>query len=44
MGVGSKDKRDVYYYKAKNMGYRARSAFKLLDIESTFGIFEGPKT
>lgn len=40
MSVRSKDKRDVYYYRAKCMGYRARSAFKLLDIDRTYHIFE----
>lgn len=39
MGICSKDKRDAYYYMAKGAGYRARSAYKLLDIEHTFGIF-----
>lgn len=35
MGRSSKDKRDIYYRKAKALGYRARSAFKLeqLDIQ-----------
>lgn len=44
MGTGSKDKRDVYYYQAKSMGYRARSAFKLIDIDKTFNIFKGVKS
>jgi tRNA (cytidine32/guanosine34-2'-O)-methyltransferase len=35
----SKDKRDVYYRKAKEEGYRARSAFKLLQIDEEFQIF-----
>ncbi|XP_060645997.1 tRNA (cytidine(32)-2'-O)-methyltransferase [Drosophila nasuta] len=41
MGKTSKDKRDVYYRLAKEEGWRARSAFKLLHIEQAFGIFDG---
>lgn len=41
MGRASKDKRDIYYRKAKEEGWRARSAFKLLQIEEAFGIFQG---
>lgn len=37
----SKDKRDIYYRKAKEEGWRARSAFKLLQIDEAFHIFEG---
>ncbi|XP_063233853.1 tRNA (cytidine(32)/guanosine(34)-2'-O)-methyltransferase-like [Bacillus rossius redtenbacheri] len=37
----SKDKRDVYYRMAKEDGWRARSAFKLLQIDEEFKIFEG---
>jgi len=33
-----KDKRDGYYRKAKEVGYRARSAYKLLQIDEEFGI------
>lgn len=33
MGRTSKDKRDVYYRKAKALGYRARSAFKLQQLD-----------
>lgn len=40
MGGNSKDRRDYYYYQAKVLGYRARSAFKLLDIDREFNIFE----
>lgn len=36
----SKDKRDVYYRKAKEEGYRARSAYKLLQLDDEFQIFE----
>lgn len=39
MGKCSKDKRDVFYRLAKEEGWRARSAFKLLQIEDQFGIF-----
>ena len=39
MGRRSKDKRDVYYRKAKEEGYRARSAYKLLQIDEEFRIF-----
>jgi tRNA (cytidine32/guanosine34-2'-O)-methyltransferase len=41
MGKTSKDKRDVYYRLAKEEGWRARSAFKLLQIDEEFRIFEG---
>ncbi|XP_020582966.1 putative tRNA (cytidine(32)/guanosine(34)-2'-O)-methyltransferase isoform X4 [Phalaenopsis equestris] len=43
MGKASKDKRDIYYRKAKEEGWRARSAFKLLQIDNEFSIFEGVK-
>ena len=36
MGRASKDKRDVYYRRAKEMGFRARSAFKLLQLDEEF--------
>ena len=39
MGKSSKDKRDIYYRLAKEKGYRARSAFKLLQINDEFDIF-----
>ena len=39
MGRSSKDKRDVYYRLAKEEGWRARSAFKLLQINDEFDIF-----
>ncbi|RUS91682.1 hypothetical protein EGW08_000508 [Elysia chlorotica] len=41
MGRSSKDKRDVYYRRAKEEGWRARSAYKLLQINDDFNIFEG---
>lgn len=37
----SKDKRDIYYRQAKELGYRARSAFKLLQIAAHFALFDG---
>ncbi|KAI8561801.1 hypothetical protein RHMOL_Rhmol04G0369700 [Rhododendron molle] len=43
MGRASRDKRDIYYRKAKEEGWRARSAFKLLQIDEEFNIFEGVK-
>jgi tRNA (cytidine32/guanosine34-2'-O)-methyltransferase len=39
MGKKSKDKRDIFYRKAKEEGYRARSSFKLLQIDEEFNIF-----
>jgi tRNA (cytidine32/guanosine34-2'-O)-methyltransferase len=41
MGRASKDKRDIYYRLAKEMGYRARSAYKLLQLDEEFAIFAG---
>lgn len=41
MGKTSKDKRDIYYRQAKEEGYRARSAFKLLHIDQVFHILDG---
>ncbi|GAQ79871.1 ribosomal RNA large subunit methyltransferase J [Klebsormidium nitens] len=41
MGKASKDKRDIYYRKAKEEGWRARSAFKLLQIDEDFDILTG---
>ena len=41
MGRLSRDKRDVFYRRAKEKGYRARSAFKLLQLDSEFNLFEG---
>ncbi|KAL7554192.1 hypothetical protein ACHAWF_017594 [Thalassiosira exigua] len=39
MGKLSRDKRDVYYRAAKDAGYRARSAYKLLQIDAEFDLF-----
>ncbi|KAG2454785.1 hypothetical protein HYH02_000620 [Chlamydomonas schloesseri] len=41
MGKSSKDKRDIFYRKAKEEGWRARSAYKLLQIDEAFDIFTG---
>lgn len=41
MGKTSKDKRDIYYRMAKEEGWRARSAFKLLHIDESFKILNG---
>ena len=41
MGRTSKDKRDIYYRRAKEEGWRARSAFKLLQLDENFNLFEG---
>ncbi|XP_041479828.1 uncharacterized protein LOC121427478 [Lytechinus variegatus] len=41
MGRSSKDKRDIYYRLAKEEGWRARSAFKLLQINEEYDIFRG---
>ncbi|KAE9421149.1 hypothetical protein Angca_008074 [Angiostrongylus cantonensis] len=40
MGKTSKDQRDIYYRMAKEQGWRARSAFKLLQIDDEFRILE----
>jgi tRNA (cytidine32/guanosine34-2'-O)-methyltransferase len=39
MGKSSKDKRDAYYRLAKEQNWRARSAFKLIQIDEKFDIF-----
>ncbi|KAI9593333.1 FtsJ-like methyltransferase-domain-containing protein [Syncephalis fuscata] len=41
MGRTSKDKRDIYYRLAKEQGWRARSAFKLLQIDEEYDLFSG---
>lgn len=41
MGRSSKDKRDIYYRLAKEQGWRARSAFKLLQLNEDFDLFTG---
>ena len=41
MGKSSKDKRDAYYRLAKEQNWRARSAFKLIQIDEEFDLFAG---
>lgn len=41
MGKFSKDRRDIYYRRAKEYGFRARSAFKLLHLDEKFDLFNG---
>lgn len=41
MGRSSKDKRDIYYRLAKEEGWRARSAYKLLHIDEEYNILSG---
>lgn len=43
MGKSSKDKRDLYYRRAKEEGWRARSAFKLLQLNEQFHLFKDLK-
>jgi tRNA (cytidine32/guanosine34-2'-O)-methyltransferase len=43
MGKCSKDKRDIYYRLAKEQGWRARSAFKLIHIDEQFRILDPTK-
>jgi tRNA (cytidine32/guanosine34-2'-O)-methyltransferase len=42
MGKSSKDKRDAYYRLAKEQGYRARSAYKLIQLDSAFNLLRFP--
>jgi tRNA (cytidine32/guanosine34-2'-O)-methyltransferase len=39
LGV-NKDKRDIYYRKAKTDGYRARSAYKLMQVAERYNLFQ----
>lgn len=39
MGKSSKDKRDIYYRLAKEQNWRARSAFKLIQLDEEFDLF-----
>lgn len=38
MGKSSRDKRDIFYRLAKEQGWRARSAYKLLQIDDEFNV------
>ena len=40
MGRTSKDKRDIYYRLAKEQGWRARSAFKLMQLDDEFNLLD----
>ncbi|KAI9826603.1 MAG: hypothetical protein M1832_006199 [Thelocarpon impressellum] len=40
MGKSSKDKRDAYYRLAKEQGWRARSAYKLIQLDEEINLFE----
>lgn len=44
MGKASKDKRDIYYRKAKEEGWRARSAYKLLQLDDVYHFLDGKGT
>ncbi|GAA5939319.1 tRNA methyltransferase TRM7 [Sporobolomyces koalae] len=41
MGKSTAVKRDVYFRSAKEDGYRARSAYKLLQLDEQFALFKG---
>ena len=43
MGTNSKNIRDPYYSRAKKEGYRARSAYKLIDLDNELNLFERRK-
>jgi tRNA (cytidine32/guanosine34-2'-O)-methyltransferase len=43
MGKSSKDKRDIYYRLAKEQNWRARSAFKLIQLDEQFDLFSYEK-
>jgi tRNA (cytidine32/guanosine34-2'-O)-methyltransferase len=39
MGKKNKKNKDNYYRRAKEEGFRARSAYKLMEVDEEFGIF-----
>ncbi|WFC98150.1 tRNA (cytidine(32)/guanosine(34)-2'-O)-methyltransferase [Malassezia yamatoensis] len=41
MGKATKDQRDHFYRQGKQEGYRARSAYKLLQLDEEYGLFGG---
>ncbi|WFD02545.1 tRNA (cytidine(32)/guanosine(34)-2'-O)-methyltransferase [Malassezia obtusa] len=41
MGKSTKDQRDHFYRQGKQEGYRARSAYKLLQLDEHYGLFGG---
>ncbi|CAN7083817.1 unnamed protein product [Brassica oleracea var. botrytis] len=43
LNARKQSREDIYYRKAKEEGWRARSAFKLLQIDEEFNIFQGVK-
>ncbi|OQR90963.1 ribosomal RNA methyltransferase [Achlya hypogyna] len=40
MGKTSADNRDIFYRRAKEVGFRARSAFKLMQLDDQFNLFQ----
>ncbi|PHJ24319.1 ribosomal rna large subunit methyltransferase ftsj1 [Cystoisospora suis] len=44
MGKLSKDRRDIYYRRAKEDGYRARSAYKLLQLDDELHFLSPPSS
>jgi tRNA (cytidine32/guanosine34-2'-O)-methyltransferase len=41
MGKSTATKRDVFFRSAKEEGFRARSAYKLIHLDEEFNLFEG---
>ena len=41
MGLIQRERRDIFYKIAKALGYRSRSALKLLQIHEATGILQG---